>query len=357
MDMKKKRNVDNMDKLSRSSKLDAKKTTKKHKILKITLLSTLFIVLFSASFVGVYAYNLFNKLETTPIDKTNDALGITQEVEQKIAETKKEDEVINIALFGLDQRDLKEAGRSDSIVIMSIDKAHKKIKLSSIMRDSYVSISGHGKDKINHAYAFGGPQLAIKTLNETYGLNIKDYATVNFFSLAKLIDALGGVTVEVKSYEVNEINIYIKEVADISKSKYTPIKKAGVQNLNGAQAVSYSRIRHVGDGDYERTERQRRVITALMEKVRAAGITKYPDLVNQLLPYVSTSMNSADIVKIGLDVLTSGITTIEQERFPVDGYGDGQMIKGVYYQVFDQKTAKEQMFKYIYEDVKPTPKQ
>ena len=92
---------------------------------------------------------------------------------------------------------------------------------------------------------------------------------MNFFSLAKIIDALGGVTVDVKNYEVREINKYILEVAQIERSPYTPIKNAGLQTLNGAQAVSYSRIRAVGNGDYERTERQRRVVTALIEKVRS----------------------------------------------------------------------------------------
>jgi polyisoprenyl-teichoic acid--peptidoglycan teichoic acid transferase len=326
---------------------------KKNGALRFILFSFVYLFLFTAAFSVAYAYKLLNKVETVAIVQNNEELGIKPEVQQKIEETKKEDEIVNIALFGLDQRSLNERGRSDSILIVTLDKAHKKIKLSSIIRDSYVSIKGHGKDKINHAYAFGGPQLAIRTLNENFHLNIKDYVTVNFFSLADIIDTLGGVKMNVKSYEINEINKYIREVAKIEGSKYTPIKKSGLQTLNGAQAVSYSRIRKVGNGDYERTERQRKVVTALVEKVKQAGVTKYPNLVSELLPYVATSMSSSDILKTGLDLLSTGTTNIEQERFPTDTYGKGEKIDGIYYFTFDDEATKDQLFKYIYEDIKP----
>lgn len=326
---------------------------KKASALKITLFTILYLFIFAAAFTTIYTYKSLGDVQSIAIDKSHEKLGIKPEAQQKIQETKKEEEIINIALFGVDQRSLKERGRSDSIIIVSIDKAHKKIKLSSIIRDSYVSIDGHGNDKINHAYAFGGPQLAVRTLNENFHLNIKDYITVNFFSLADIIDALGGVEMNVKSYEVNEINKYIREVANIEHAKYTPITRTGMQTLNGAQAVSYSRIRKVGNGDYERTERQRRVVTALMEKVKSAGVTEYPSLVSKLLPYVATSMSKSDIIKTGLDVLSTGTTNIEQERFPTDTYGIGEKIDGIYYFTFDEEATIDQLFKYIYEDIKP----
>jgi polyisoprenyl-teichoic acid--peptidoglycan teichoic acid transferase len=326
---------------------------KKTGTLRFTMFALLYVVLFAVAFTVIYTYKSLGDVQSISIDKSHKELGIKPEAQQKIKDTKKEDEIINIALFGMDQRSLKERGRSDSIIIVSIDKAHKKIKLSSIIRDSYVSINGHGKDKINHAYAFGGPQLAVRTLNENFHLNIKDYVTVNFFSMADIIDALGGVEMNIKSYEVNEMNKYIREVARIENSKYTPITKTGPQTLNGAQAVSYSRIRKVGNGDYERTERQRRVVTALMEKVKSAGVTEYPGLVSKLLPYVATSMSKSDIIKTGLDVLSAGATNIEQERFPTDTYGKGERIDGIYYFTFDEEATINQLFKYIYEDIKP----
>lgn len=227
--------------------------------------------------------------------------------------------------------------------------------MTSIMRDSYVNIDGHGKDKLNHAYAFGGPQLAIKTLNSNYGLNIRDFVSVNFGDLAEIIDTLGGVEIEIKDYELNMVNQYIQDVANVTKLNGVPLKSAGKQTLSGVQAVAYSRVRYVGNGDFERTERQRTVLTALFNKIKVAGVSQYPLIVNKLLPFVNTSMSAVDIMKLGTSTLTSGITTLEQERFPVDGYCDAATINGVWYLKFDEKETRDQIYKFIYEDVKPTP--
>jgi LCP family protein required for cell wall assembly len=319
----------------------------------------LFLLIFSAFFVltliitFIFAYRIVNTVSISEISKDYADLGIKPEVVQKVEEIKveKKVEVTNIALFGLDQDNLDDKGRSDVIIILSIDKSHNKIKLSSIMRDSYVNIADRGLDKINHAYAFGGPQLAIRTINENYNLNITDYAVVSFLNLGKIIDSLGGVPIDVKENEISTLNSYFNDKSSTVKGTY--ITKAGTHNLNGSQAVVYSRIRYIGNGDYERTDRQRRVLTALGDKIISLGVTKYPEIVSQLLPYVNTSMNKLDIVKTGLDVLGTGINTIEQQRFPVDGYCEGKMINGIYYLTFDKAATTEQLFKFIYEDVKP----
>lgn len=333
----------------RSKKQKHKKSSKK----KIILLSILALLIFIIGFAGVYAWRLFGNVKTAEIKKDNSSVGINQETVDKLKGT--EDDVLNIAFFGVDQRDNSERGRSDSTLVLSIDKKHNKIKLTSIMRDSYVSIEGHGKDKLNHAYSFGGPQLAIKTLNQNYGLNIRDFVEVNFSDLAKIIDHLGGVQIDIKSNEVNLVNEYINDVASVTGLKGTPLKGSGSQTLSGVQAVAYSRIRYVGNGDFERTERQRTVLTALFNKIKAAGPAEYPTLVNKLMPYVQTSMSALDIIKIGSSALTNGITNLEQERFPIDGYCNGATINGVWYLQFDEQATKDQIYKYIYEDIKPTP--
>ena len=212
---------------------------------------------------GVYIYgnHMFNKVEKVEVDKND--VGITEEVEEKLSPYS--NSIINIALFGVDSADAS-TGRSDSIIIATIDTTHKKLKLTSVMRDSYVNISGIGNDKINHAYAFGGPQLAIKTLNENFNLNIEDFVAVNFDSLPKIIDMLGGVTVDITSEEVSHI---------------PGIPSAGTYNLNGAQALSYSRIRYATGGDYVRTERQRTILTKIFEKILTINPMKYPSLLNK----------------------------------------------------------------------------
>lgn len=291
--------------------------------------------------VGAFSYTFFqlSKVSTIKISKTNEDLGIKPDVVDKKEE--EVNETINIALFGVDRRTENEASRSDSMIILSIDKKHKKIKMSSIMRDTYVQIKGHGETKINHAYAYGGPQLAIRTLNENFDLDIRDYATVDFSNLEKIIDAMDGVTVDIDQDEV---------------SKIPGVTKSGMQTLNGKQAVAYSRIRYTTGGDFRRTERQRTVLSVMFEKIQSLGAAEFPSIVSELLPLTETSMNSMDIIKLGTKVLTSNISKLEQERFPVDGYWSGKTIGGVWYLLADMESSIEQLHNFIYEDIKPVSK-
>lgn len=324
------------------------KPKKKNK--KVIIISSILavILLIGAGSFG-YMYSMLSKVKTAEIDKSNDATGINSEIINKIDKEDPNKDVTNIALFGVDRRSKDEASRSDALMIASIDKKTKKIKISSIMRDLYVDVPGHGKTKITHAYAYGGAQLAIKTLNENFKLNIKDYVTVDFFSLEKIIDKLGGVTIDVTKAEVPYINSYMTETAGIENKAITTLTKSGTVNLNGMQAVAYSRIRYIGN-DYERTERQRKVLTQMFNKIQSAGLTKYPGIVSTLLPYVETSIGKTDILSMGTEVFTSGIRTIDQMRYPTDGVG--QTINKVYYLVADIAKVSDQMHKYIYEDIK-----
>ncbi|MDV3427842.1 MAG: LCP family protein, partial [Bacillota bacterium] len=258
-------------------------------------------------------------------------------------------------LSGVDSREsgMDKGSRSDSIMILSIDKEHNKLKLTSLMRDLYVSVDGHGKTKITHAYAYGGPQLAVKTINENFGMNIKDYATVDFFGLEKIINSVGGVPINVEKAEIPVMNSYINETSGIEKVTPPYITKAGLQNLNGIQAVAYSRIRYVGNADYERTERQRKVLEQVIKKVTNGGITKLPSLINTMLPFVETSMSKTDILATGTTVLTKKITALQQFRLPEDGLGQGQTINKVYYLVADLNVAKAHLYKFIYEEEMP----
>ena len=286
--------------------------------------------------IGIVAsgYLYFNHLvnKTTKVEINKENIGITEEVEEKLS--KYSDTIINIALFGVDA-DENGVGRSDSIMIATIDTVHKKLKLTSVMRDSYVDIEGYGYDKINHAYAFGGPELAINTLNRNFDLNIKDFVSVNFSTLPRIIDRLGGVEIEITDEEVSHID---------------GIYSAGLYTLTGSQALQYSRIRYASGGDYKRTERQRNVLNSVFEKILQINVTTYPSLLNEILPMVETSLKASDILDLGNEVLKMGKSTLEQERFPRDGYCQGEMINGIYYLTFDKATTVNQMHDYIFED-------
>ncbi|MPQ43555.1 LCP family protein [Clostridium tarantellae] len=299
--------------------------SKKKKIL-IFLLT--FLIILSISIAGslYYIKTTFAKVEQVPIKQ--EELAINKEVEEKFGDIK------NIALFGVDAPDGK-AGRSDAIMILTLDSEHNKMKVTSIMRDSYVNIDGHGMDKINHAYAFGGPELAIKTLNENFDLNIKDFVAVNFTSLPEIIDKIGGIEVELTSEEVPHV----------------PGTHVGMNVLNGNQALAYSRIRYATGGDYKRTERQRIVLDKVFNKLKSTPISQYPSLINTFLPFVKTNMSASEMLGLTKDfssVLSSGL---QQERFPKDGQGTGQMINGVYYLTFNNDAVKSSIHNYIFEDV------
>ncbi|MCI6277198.1 MAG: LCP family protein [Clostridium sp.] len=332
-----------------------KKRRRRKKRQRRILMSITLILLFVIGFGSFYAYTMLSGINHDKISKNKTELGISKENINALKKYNTYNKVINIALFGLDQRSENEPSRSDAVMIVSIDKANKKIKLTSVMRDSYVAIDGHGNDKLTHAYAYGGPELSIKTLNENFNLNITDYAAVNFFDMEKIIDSLGGVTLDIKQYEVKEINKYIKEIADITKTPYTPLAGAGSQTLTGRQALSYTRIRSVGNGDFERTSRQRIVLEALLGKIKEGGILSLPKNISKLAPMVRTSLGTGEMIKMGLSLFLSGTTEIETARIPVDGtFPDGgKMIKGTWYLPFDKEKNIEYLHKYIYEDVHP----
>ena len=287
-----------------------------------------------------------NKVKTVDIDRDN--LNINEEQLDKYEYSK---DIVNIALLGVDSEE-GQAGRSDSIMILTVDTIHNKIKLTSIMRDSYVNIDGYGMDKINHAYAFGKEQLAIQTINENFGLNVKDYALVNFTSLPEIVDALNGVDLEIKEDELEYLNGYIDSINALEGTSSAHITTAGTHHLDGVQTLAYARIRYTDGGDYVRTERHRTVLTALFKQILDKPATEYLGVLDKLLPYVQTSMNSSSIISLATNTLTAmSSPTIQQERLPLDGYSEGVMIDGIYYLSFDIDYTKEKFMDYIFNDI------
>ena len=322
---------------SRRDRKKAKKLVKRKRRFRRVLLIVTIIILATFAYVNAH----LNSLKTVNISKDDKDLGIKKK--------NREDEIINIALFGGDRRGQEDVVHSDAIMILSIDKVHKKVKLSSIMRDTYVDVYDHGKTKINHAYAYGGPELAIRTLNENFNLNIRDYAFVDFYSFEELVDAVGGIDIDIKEIEIKEINRCIREIAEIKNTKPTLIRNSGINHLNGEQAVAYSRIRKVGGGDYERTERQRKVMDELFKKGKDVDISKYPAIIDSIFPHIETSLSKMEIMKLGTYVLTNNIQTIDQARFPTDEHSHGEFIEKVWYLVTDLEETEKEIHEFIYE--------
>lgn len=290
-------------------------------------------------------------------DKTNEDLSISEDLPLTGEQEKK---VTNIALFGIDARNAKSfSGNSDSIMIVSIDEIHNKVKVTSVMRDTLVNIPDKGWGKLNSAYGRGGPELAVKTLNQMFNLNIRDYAAVNFVGMVDIIDELGGIEVDVTESERKDANVHITSMASEVGTKKDLIKKKGLQILSGVQAVCWARIRHVStaDGvsyDFGRTDRQRYVMEQLFDKAMSAGVSQYPGMIKALLPYVQTSLDYGQILSLAGD-LVGGIT-FEQMRIPqmeylIDGnYTARTGSSTVYYNL---EYAGRLLWAFIYDDKSP----
>lgn len=317
------------------------KRRKKRRVLKNLLIAVICLLTVACAGFYLYAYRLINTVKRTPLDKND--IGINSE-EPQVYEN-----VRNIALLGLDTRQDNNVGRSDAIVILTVDKAHNKLKLTSIARDTYVAIEGHSKDKLTHAYAYGKSQLAVKTLNQNFNLEISDYVTMNFFGLARVIDYINGVTVNVTEAEKNELNRNIFPEMRSLKMECPDIASAGEQTLNGAQAVCYARIRHI-DSDVQRGNRQKTVLMAMFNKAKSLGALKLPQFAQMFLKECETSLSANDIISLGSWGLISS-PEFEQLSVPNESIpSSGKIIKGVWYYVYDLESAKNNIKDFILEE-------
>jgi len=314
-----------------------KKKKKKHIALKV-MLSLLLVVVLALGGIYAYAYSLINKIEQVELDR--DSLGVTTNDYQGVK---------NIALLGIDSREDSEVGRADAVLVLSVDKKHNKIKLTSVARDSYMEIEGHGADKLTHAYAYGRSELAVKTLNQNLGLETTDYVMVNFYGFANIIDYVGGVTVEVDEKEKNELNRNIMPyTAKEMGVKSQPLSSAGVQKLNGIQALCYSRIRHI-DGDVERGNRQKEVLSALLSSVKSINPLNLPDLATMVMSECKTSLSSNDIMSMGLWAVVRSPELVQHSLPNDDIKATGKTIGGKWVYYYDLSTAEENLKKFILE--------
>lgn len=227
--------------------------------------------------------------------------------------------ITNILLLGSDAREGEDKSRTDTMMIFTIDTVHNSLKLTSLARDAYVEIPGHGHTKLTHAYYLGGVELLTQTIEENFGVDIHNYALVDFESFMYIIDAIGGVTVNIKDSELAELNKFIPETYYWYKDKSQPmqlIESPGEQILNGYQALSFARIRK-NDSAFERDRRQRDVIQAMFSGVKSMSKWQYPKLLNAILPYLKTNMKTTQIVSLGMSVIRMGSLDIKQFEFPI----------------------------------------
>lgn len=314
-----------------------RKSRRKKRILIVLLLIFLFIVGFC---VGSFFY-VFGSLTTTDLPTDNASLGVSEETQDYSAQSG----VTNIALFGVDARDDSDSGRSDAIMVMSVNGDSGEIKMISLLRDSKVSIEGHGETKLNHAYSYGGPSLAIKTINQNFDLDIKEYVTVNFSQLADIVDAVDGVNITLTPAEVESANSNIR----MDAPDCPDITGSGELLLNGDQAVAYARIRNI-DSDNARADRQKVVLSAILMKVKEMPKSSYPGFIRDFLSIVETSLSYGDLFSLS-PIMLKGDLNIEQYNVPDenDNPWGGIDSDGVWYWIYDLDAAAQRIHNIIYE--------
>ncbi|MBQ0083263.1 MAG: LCP family protein [Clostridiales bacterium] len=332
----------------RSVPAKKRKKKKKHTGRKIFVFLLVVAILLGAAYYGInyYVDNLLN--ENTNHNESYNKGNVSANTEVF------DDSITNIALFGIDPRENTFKGRSDAIVILTVDKKRDKIKMTSIARDTYVNIEGKKKDKLTHAYAYGGAELAVKTLNQTFDLGIKDYVTVNFFGFAKIIDYVGGVDIDVDQKEKQVMNDNYISWINSYGIKCDYITKTGKQHLNGGQALAYSRNRYTG-GDTARGTRQREVLSEVFDKVKEMGIGEIPELVRIGLKNSETSLSPDEIKELGSWALLNS-PTIEDLSLPDDECnpkeGKAAYIGKPWYYQYDLDIATEKIHGFITEEGK-----
>lgn len=276
-----------------------KKGRKNGRGLRVALLVTLILVIGIGGIIAAGLTVVKNTLDNVGrIELDPDMIGINPQVDSDLRNYR------NIALLGIDSRDMSndEGTRSDAMIVVSINKETNDIKMFSVYRDTLLDLGDDvGLDKITHAYYYGGPTKALYALNKNLDLNIKELVVVNWKAVADTVDALGGLDIEIQDSEIDEMNKYIHDTYVNIGGSSKEIESAGMQTLNGNQAVTYARIRKDAvTGDYRRNERMKIVVKAAFDKAKKMDVSTIKKISSDILPEIKTNMSSGDMMKLAL---------------------------------------------------------
>lgn len=318
----------------------------------IVVISTIFILLGALMLGGNYYLSRINHTSLDsfglnselPSDQTDDSIDPNLPVNNNPDSMKfgtgdiiSDPNIQNILLIGSDTRGNEKYGRSDSMMVISINKATKQIKMVSFLRDLYVKISGLQDNRINASYSYGGPKLLIDTLQNNFRIKIDNYVCVDFTSFQKLIDMVGGVQITLTKAEADQVNM------NSGSSKVAP----GTNKLNGAQALTYARIRHI-DSDFGRTQRQRNVIASLMSSLKGSNIGTITNVANEMFPLVQTDLSINQILELALNGTSYLSNSPNQLTIPADGAYTSENIRKMAVLVPNIEKNKALLWKFLY---------
>ena len=269
------------------------KMAKKTKVI-ISIFSVLLLLIITVITLGSFYINdKLAKINYVELDQNK--IEVNPEV---LAKADALETYRTIALFGIDARanTYEKGNRSDCIILAILNEKTKEVSLVSVYRDTYLKMTDMYLDKVTHAYSYGGPELAISTLNTNLDLDIKEFVTVNFEAVVEAVDALGGIELDITEEETKYINGYISEINRVTEHSSEKITTSGKRKVDGVQALAYSRIRYTAGGDYKRTERMRTVIEKMLQKAKNLSVTELNKMVDILLPKTYTNIEAQEIL-------------------------------------------------------------
>ncbi len=325
-----------------AKKKEKKKLTKKQLILRIVII----VVAVLAALVVAAVTFAWAFIETN-VNRGSD-LGSDVGVNEALPL----EGVKNIALFGLDTRGDNDSGRSDAMIILSIDEVHNKVKMTSLARDTLVEVPDLGrKMKLTEVWGTKGGKVsrAVKTINQSFGMNITDYVYVNFHEFSEIIDYLGGITLEVSERERVEMNRLIVDLRDHG-FYFETLGQSGVVRVTGGQALAFARIRKI-DSDIVRGDRQKEVLQAMFAEVNDLPLTKFPTLVSKILKMCHTNLSSSELMSIATWAMTSSPEFVNYTLPNKDCNPKGGNVSpyGWVY-VYDMEVATGLLHQFIYEN-------
>lgn len=241
-------------------------------------------------------------------------------------------DAFNLLLIGVDTRGTDFSGRSDSMILLSIQKSSKRIVATSLLRDIFVSIPGRGTNRLNAAYAYGGMPLLTETIQANFGIKVDRCIVVNFSLVMDFLNTMGGVDIEVTDAEIENMNRNIadqNQVLGLDPSlDQIPSGSGGFMHLNGKQALAYARVRYVGT-DFQRTARQRTILQNCFDKVRGMSLGQLNDLAHEYFPRIRTDLTEGDCAYLLLQLLNMSDYSMETMTIPVDGSWNYKTIRGM----------------------------
>ncbi len=307
---------------TRQSRSASRKSAKKTRNILILTVEVLVLVIM-LGVLWFVARATDNESGIQRVEIPEDEIHMNEDIDEKLAKYR------TIALFGLDSTvgSLDLNTRSDTIMVASVNTETKEVRLMSVYRDTYLNLGNDTYNKCNAAYAKGGPKQAMSMLNMNFDLNITDFVAVGFKGVTDVVDAIGGIYIDVDSVELEHINNYQISISENLKTTYTPVTKTGYQLLDGLQATAYCRIRYGGGDDFKRTERQREVLSAILEQSKKLDASKLTKISNNVFGNVYTSVDLSEIVSLLSDLPSYEL--IDEGGFPTAEFRASGNISGI----------------------------